>query len=308
MGEGELLILGCGSATPTTTSNPTSQLVSLGGELILLDCGEGTQVQLRRYKAKFSRISRIFITHLHGDHYFGLVGLLSSFHLLDRSTPLHVYGPPPLEEIVRLQLQYSHTSLKFEVLFTPTQAGTPQVLVDTPKLQVSSFPLDHSIAATGFKLVQKPGARHLNAKLCDKLEIPGPERKLIKFGGDYVHPTGKTYRHEELTLPADPGWSYAFATDTAFSERVIEHVQGVDVLYHESTFAEAESQLAAKTKHSTAMQAAQVAQKAGVGKLLLGHYSVRYANLELLLEEAQTVFENTQLCREGLTFALTHEG
>lgn len=307
MAAGELLILGCGSATPTTTSNPTSQLVSIGGELILLDCGEGTQVQLRRFKAKFSRINRIFISHLHGDHYFGLVGLISSFHLLDRSTPLYVYGPPPLEEILRIQLQYSHTSLKFQVVFVPTQAGTPQVLVDTPKLTIGSFPLDHSIAATGFKLVQKPGARHLNAPLCEALGIPGPQRRLIKYGAGFTTAHGRSYSHEELTLPADPGWSYAFATDTAFSERVVEQVAGVDVLYHESTFANTEAELAEKTQHSTAHQAALVASKAGVGKLLLGHYSVRYTQLDVLLNEARAVFPATELSREGLTFALRHE-
>lgn len=295
----EITILGCSSATPTSTRNSTSQLLNISEKYFLIDCGEGTQMQLRKFKVKFSKINHIFISHLHGDHFFGLVGLLSSFHLLGRTNEMHVYGAAGLKDIIELQFKFSDTALKYPLVFHPTNPIEHEVLYEDNKIIIESFPLYHRIPCTGFVFREKKALLGVIKKKIEEYKIPIADIPKIKVGEDFITAEGVKVKNEELThRPPDPR-SYAFCSDTAYNEKIIPHIQGVNMLYHEATFMDNLRQRAKQTFHSTTVQAATIAQKAEVGQLILGHYSARYKDVEPLRTEAKTVFENTELAEDG---------
>ncbi|QHT69765.1 ribonuclease Z [Rhodocytophaga rosea] len=293
-----LKILGSNSAAPAFNRNPTSQLLHVEQNYFLIDCGEGTQMQLNKYKVRFNRIDHIFISHLHGDHYLGLTGLLSTMHLNKRTEDLYLFGPPGIGEILTLQFKYSDTRLHYKIHFRElTQIR--ELIFENENLTVETIPLNHRIQCTGFLFREKPKKRRLNkAVLPQNLSLSQIAR--LKKGEDLVNGQGEIiYRNEELTLPPKKSRSYAYCSDTSYYEPIIEQITGVDLLYHESTFLEVETQRASETFHSTARQAAKIAQLAKVKKLILGHYSSRYKDLSLFLEEARSIFPNTVLSIEG---------
>lgn len=296
----EVLVLGCGSATPTLKHNPTAQLINHDEHYFLFDCGEGTQLQLRRYKVKFQRIKHIFITHLHGDHYLGLPGLISTMHLLGRTTDLHIYTHEDLKEATEVQLRISHSRLRFKVVWHPLKYDGLHTLFENKKLTIQSFPLHHGVETCGFKISEKEKLRNIRREYIEKYNIPVPRIRQIKAGADYKLADGAVIPNAELTTdPAHPK-SYAFCTDTAYSASTAEYVKGVDLLYHEATFRKKESQRAASTLHSTTLDAARVAAEAGVKKLMLGHYSARYKKDEPFAQEASSIFKNVALAQEGM--------
>ena len=295
-------ILGSSSAIPTSDRNPTAQLVNHNDHLFLVDCGEGTQVTLRRMHIHFQRINHIFISHLHGDHFFGLIGLISSMHLLGRGKKLHVYGPPELQEIINLQLKVSLTELQYPLVFHPTQAERPEVLFQDESLSVTSFPMLHRVPTTGFLFAEKPGERRIRKEFIEMLNIPLQELPNIKKGADYTDSDGMLYLNSRITLDPYPQRKYAFCSDTAYFEEIIPIVKGADLLYHETTFLQDKAANAAEKFHSTTREAATIALKAGAKRLLIGHYSARYDDLQPLLEEASEVFPATELAVEGKTF------
>ncbi|MBK7213653.1 MAG: ribonuclease Z [Bacteroidales bacterium] len=294
-------ILGSSSAIPTSDRNPTAQLVNHNDRLFLLDCGEGTQVSLRKMHVHFQRINHIFISHLHGDHFFGLIGLISSMHLLGRSKALHVYGPPELEQILQIQLDVSLTVLSYSLIFHPTRSDIPELLFEDETVQVRSFPMLHRIPTTGFIFEEKAGDRRIRKELIELYQIPPHEIPLIRRGSDFLDSKGNLISNQELTIDPFIPRKYAFCSDTAYFEEIIDTVKGADLLYHETTFMQNRAQNAADKFHSTTFEAARIAQKAEVKKLLIGHYSARYDDLQPLLEEAQTIFPETLLASEGLT-------
>lgn len=304
----ELIVLGASSATPTSNTHTTAQLLKMREQYFLIDCGEGTQKQLRRAKVKFSRINHIFISHLHGDHFFGLVGLLSSFHLLGRTTPMHIYGPPKLKEIILGQFRAAGTFTSYPLHFIATQSETPEILVEEPTYTISSFPLDHRIPTTGFRFEEKPLKRGLRKDVADSYGIPVCDYHWIKEGRDWTDEAGKVVANSELTTDPERPLSYAFASDTQYSPQTAHYVANVDLLYHESTFLEDHAQRAAETKHSTAKEAATVAQSANVRGLLLGHYSARYHGVQPFIEEAQTVFSPVWAARELWKYKISLRG
>jgi len=299
-----ITILGSSSAIPTSDRNPTSQLVNHDDHLFLVDCGEGTQVALRRLHIHFQRINHIFISHLHGDHFFGLIGLVSSLHLLGRTKPLHVYGPPELEEIIRMQLKVSLTELLYPLFFHVTQAERTEVVYEDDFLTVTSFPMLHRIPTTGFLFAEKPGVRRIRKEILESMKIPYPEMVRIKQGFDYRDESGKEYSNEELTLDPYPSRKYAFCSDTAYYEDIVPVVRGADILYHETTFLQNRAANAAEKFHSTTLEAAKIATLAEVKKLVIGHYSARYDDLQPLLDEARSIFPMTELAVEGQRFDL----
>jgi ribonuclease Z len=300
----KLTVLGCYAATPRTFTNPTAQLLEVKNRYFLIDCGEGTQVQLRKNKVKFTKISHIFISHLHGDHFYGLIGLISSFSLLSRVADLHIYGPKGLKEIIQLQLKLSHSWTNYEIHFHELDAKESELIFEDEKVTVHTIPLKHRVYTNGFLFREKEGDRKLNIDSIKELLIDVCYYKKIKKGGSVTLDDGQVIDNEQLTFPGEPTKSYAFCSDTAYTESIIPLVQEVDLLYHESTFLESESQLAAKTMHSTAIQAAIIASKANVKSLLLGHYSTRYESISSFKEEALTVFSNVQLADDGKSFEI----
>lgn len=303
----ELVVLGAASATPTSTNYTTSQLLKMREHYFLIDCGEGAQKQLRRSKTKFSRINHIFISHLHGDHFFGLVGLLSSFHLLGRTTPLTVYGPPKLKEIVLTQFRAAGTFTSYPISFVVTQHKVPQVILETDSYTVSTFPLKHRIATTGFKFEEKPLKRSLNKERADEYNIPVCDYHWIKEGRDWTSEEGAVVPNAELTFDPPKPLSYAFASDTMYVPETATYVKGVDLLYHESTFCEDRADRAKTTMHSTAKEAARVAQEAEAGHLLIGHYSARYKDFNQFETEAKEVFAKTLRARELHSYVVKHD-
>jgi len=299
-----LTILGSSSATPTSDRNPTAQLLSHGEKLFLIDCGEGTQVSLRRMHIHFQRIRHIFISHLHGDHFYGLIGLISSMHLLGRTKPLHVYGPPMLKEILDIQLLASLTTLLYPLEFHPTQAEKPEVIFEDDHIAVSSFPMLHRIPTTGFLFREKPYERRIRKEVIELLKIPVHLIPKIKAGEDYISPDGTIHSNQSITMESPLPRSYAFCSDTAYFEEIIPVIKDASLLYHETTFMNNREANAADKFHSTTGQAATIALKAGVKKLLIGHYSARYDDLKPLLEEARTIFPETQLAVDGSIFEL----
>ncbi|MFD2824769.1 ribonuclease Z [Lacinutrix iliipiscaria] len=298
----KLSILGCYSATPRVNTNPTAQVLDINNHMFLIDCGEGTQVQLRKHKIKFNRIKHIFISHLHGDHFFGLVGLISTFRLLTRETDLHIYAPKGLKEVVTLQMKLANSWTNYKLIFHELNSKTSELIFEDNKVEVHTIPLDHRVYTNGFLFKEKKGERKLDITEAEKANINVAYYRKLKQGHDVVNEDDVLIMNESVTLPANPPKSYAFCSDTAYSEAIIPIIQNVDVLYHESTFLDKNESLAQPTKHSTAKQAAMIAKKANVGQLILGHYSTRYDNLVDFKTEALTIFKNVELAEDGKTF------
>lgn len=300
----KLTILGCYAATPRTLTNPTSQVLEIKNRLFLIDCGEGTQVQLRKNKIKFSKISQIFISHLHGDHFFGLIGLISTFSLLNRNNDLHIYGPKGIKEIIKLQLRLSNSWPNFELHFHELTNIESEIIYEDDKVLVKTIPLKHRIYTNGFLFQEKLDERKLNIEAVKDYQIEKCYFQNIKNGKDILLDDGKLILNEELTFDPPKPKSYAFCSDSSYYEAIIPLIQNVDVLYHESTFLQSEEVLAAKTMHATAIEAATIAKKAQVNKLILGHYSTRYDTIDLFKKEAETIFSNVLLADDGKTFDL----
>lgn len=298
----KLNILGCYSATPRTFTNPTSQVLEIKNHMFLIDCGEGTQVQLRKHRIKFNRIKHIFISHLHGDHFFGLVGLISTFRLLGREADLHIHAPKGLKEVIVLQMKLADSWTNYNLYFHELTSTSSELIFEDTKVEVHTIPLDHRIYANGFLFKEKLGERKLdmNAVLNEGIDV-AYYRKL-KQGADVPNTKGEIVKNSTVTLPALPPKSYAFCSDTAYKEDIVPIIKNVTALYHESTFLEQHKKLAAPTKHSTAVQAALIAKLANVEQLILGHYSTRYNNLEDFKKEAQTVFNNVEVADDGKVF------
>jgi ribonuclease Z len=298
----KLTILGCYAATPRTITNPTAQILEIRNRMFLIDCGEGTQVQLRKNKLKFSKINHIFISHLHGDHFYGLVGLISTFMLLNRQTDLHVYGPKGIKEIILLQLRYSNSFTGYNLYFHELESKESEVVFEDEKVIVKTIPLKHRVYTNGYLFQEKPKERKLNVEAVEKYNIDTVYYRKIKYGGNITLDNGTIIPNAELTFDPEPTKSYAFCSDTMYDESIIPLIQGVDVLYHETTFLESEADKAEKTMHSTAKEAARIAKLANVKQLLLGHYSTRYSSIQLFKEEAETIFPNVLLGDDGKVF------
>lgn len=298
----KLSILGCYSATPRIIAHTTSQVLETRGHLFLIDCGEGTQVELRRHKIKFNQIKHIFISHLHGDHYFGLVGLISTFRLLTRETDLHIYGPKGLKEVITLQMKLANSWTNFKLIFHELSSKSSDLIYEDEKVSVHTIPLDHRVYTNGFLFKEKPFERKLDIDKAEALNIDKAYFRKLKQGDDVVNEQGRIIPNAEVTFEGHQPKSYAFCSDTAYKEDIIPIIKGVDVLYHESTFMDSHEHLCAKTKHSTAKQAATIALKANVKQLILGHYSTRYGSLEGFKEEAETVFKTVLLAEDGKVF------
>ena len=298
----KLTILGCYAATPRTFTNPTSQILEIKNRLFLIDCGEGTQVQLRKNKIRFSKINHIFISHLHGDHFFGLIGLVSTFTLLNRNTDLHIYGPKGIKEIIKLQLRLANSWTNYGLHFHELESNESQIVFEDDKVIVKTIPLKHRIYTNGFLFEEKMDKRKLNTDAVQNYEIDKCYFQNIKNGKDITLDDGRLIENAQLTFDPTPPKSYAFCSDTAYNEAIIPIINGVDVLYHESTFLQSEETLAGKTMHSTAREAATIALKANVKQLVLGHYSTRYENISLFKEEAETIFSKVLLADDGRSF------
>ena len=300
----EVTILGSSSATPVYNRNPTAQLLNCNEKIYLIDCGEGIQQQMIRYGYKTSKIDYIFISHLHGDHYFGLIGLLSSMHLNGRIKPVQLFAPAPLLEILELQFKHSDTVLRYPLEFTPVYADGNRLIYENADVSVETIVLNHRIPCTGYKFTEKKRLRKL---LVEKLEaegVPVAYYPLLKRGVDLDLPDGTVIINEEYTIDSNEPKSYCYCSDTLADDSYLEPLQHCTMLYHEATFLHEMLDRANQTFHSTALQAAEVAIKVGAGKLLIGHFSSRYKTLQPLLEEAAALFPNTELALEGITFEI----
>ncbi len=293
-------ILGNNSAVPAFNRHPTSQVVTIDGNSFLVDCGEGTQNQMMEYKIRRSKISHIFISHLHGDHYFGLIGLLNSFGLLNRQQDLHLFGPAPLQEILDIQLKVADTVLPFKFCFHPILKEG--ILVDEEKFSIGCFPTDHHIECYGFTFMEKKRARRLLPEKVREWEIPSHFYERLTQGEDYIRKDGSIIKNEWVTEEGAKGKVYAFCADTKYDERIIPHIKSADLVYHETTYLNNLTERATARYHSTTGQAALIAKKAAVKKLLIGHFSSKYDSLDEFENEASAVFENTELALEGVTY------
>lgn len=294
--------MGCYAATPRTFTNPTSQVLEIKNQMFLIDCGEGTQVQLRKNKIKFSRINRIFISHLHGDHFYGLIGLISTFTLLNRENDLHVYGPKGIKEIILLQLKLSNSYTGYNLYFHELESNESELIYEDEHVTVKTIPLKHRVYTNGYLFKEKNTQRKLNIEALQEYDIEKCYYSKVKNGGNIVLEDGREIKNEVLTFNPEKEKSYAFCSDTLFDKTVIPIIKSVDVLYHETTFLESEMHLATKTMHSTAKQAALIAKQANVGTLVMGHYSTRYGDLNLFKEEGTTIFQPILLADDGKEF------
>lgn len=295
-------ILGNNSAVPAFNRHPTSQVVSHDGNNYLVDCGEGTQIQMIKYKIRRGKISHIFISHLHGDHYFGLVGLLNTFGLLSHTQELHVYGPSPLQQIIEMQMSVAETTLPYPLFFHTL--AKQDVLVDNEKIKISCFPTTHRIECYGFLFEEKEGKRKLLIDKVRKLNIPISFYTSLQNGLDYITPKGQTIRNDEVTAAPDKGKKYAFCADTRYEESIIPFIRDADMIYHESTYLDNVRDKAFERFHCTTKQAAEIARKASVKKLLIGHFSSKYNSLDQFETEAREIFANTELAIEGSTYEI----
>lgn len=295
-------ILGCGSALPTLQHNASSQIVELREKLFMIDCGEGTQIQLRRSRIHFSKIIAVFISHLHGDHCFGLPGMISTFGMTGRTAPLHIYAPAAFEPILEQTLSFFCQGLEFKVVFHAVDTTQNKVVYEDRSLTVETIPLQHRIDCCGYLFREKPILPHIRRDMIDFYKIPISQINNIKAGADWVTPEGEVIANSRLTTPAEPARSYAYCSDTRYIKTLHELVKGVSTLYHESTYSAEDAERARLYWHSTSQDAAKVARDASVGKLLLGHFSARYNNESQLLDEAKAIFPNSYLTREGATF------
>ncbi len=298
-------ILGCGSATPTLKHFPSSQIVEVRGKLFMIDCAEGTQLQIRRTRIAFTKIQAVFISHIHGDHCFGLIGMISTFGLLGRTAPLHVYAPAALEDMLNKQIELFCNDLGYDVVFHAVDTKQNKVIYDDRSITVETIPLHHRVPCSGFLFREKPSLPHIRRDMIDFYNIPLSQVNNIKAGADYTTPEGDVIANARLVTPADPPRSYAYCSDTAYRPQLSEILQGVNTLYHEATYAEDMVENAVKYCHSTARQAAQTALDSKVGRLFLGHYSSRYTDENVLLDEARKVFSKTFLTNELMVIELT---
>ena len=296
----KLTILGCNSAVPSVERHPTAQLLNANERFFLIDCGEGTQVRLRHYQLNFQRINHIFISHLHGDHYFGLIGLICSMHLLGRNKDLHIYAHQQLKAIINLQLLASNTELNYPLFFHPISEDNEQVLYEDEKISISNVILDHTIKCSGFIFKEKKSKRKIIKDKIEQFNIPFDKYNGIKEGADWIADSGEVIKNKEITVENTPVHSYAFCTDTTYNEGLIEKIKGIDLLYHEATFKKDLADRAKETGHSTTYEAATIAKKSAVKNLLIGHFSKRYKNLDELLIESKVEFKNTYLAKSGL--------
>ena len=295
----KLTILGCYSATPRISAHTTSQVLETRGHSFLIDCGEGTQMELRKHNIKFNQIKHIFISHLHGDHCFGLIGLISTFRLLNREADLYVYGPKGIKEFIMLQIKLSKSWIDFRLIFHELDSLESELIFEDDKIKVYTIPLDHRVYTNGFLFKEKAFDRKLLVDKVEENHIDVAYYRKLKQGADVLNSYGELISNSDVTTEGVLSKRYAFCSDTAYCEAIIPIIKNVDVLYHESTFLDAHASLCAKTKHSTAKQAAHIAKKATVGTLILGHYSSRYRNLEDFKTEAQTVFDNVDIAQDG---------
>ena len=300
----EVHILGCGSALPTTRHNASSQVVRIGNKQFMIDCGEGTQLQLRKSHLHFSFINHIFISHLHGDHCFGLIGMISTFGLLGRNAPLHIYAHPMLQKIIQPQIDFFCKELPYHVEFHNIDPTQHKTIYEDKSITVETLPQKHRIPCCGFLFKEKPKKRHIIGEMMEYYNIPTYLRQGIKDGNDFTTPDGQTIPNDRLTRDADPSRSYAYCSDTLPCPENKIYLNDINLLYHEATFAESEKKRAAETFHSTALQAAEIALEAKVHKLIIGHFSSRYTDDNILLDEAKELFPNTQLAYEGATFSI----
>lgn len=297
-----LHILGSGAALPTSQHFPSSQMLELRGKQFMIDCGEGTQIRIRQMQLKTNRLGHIFISHLHGDHCFGLIGLITSFGMLNRTADLHIHAHKDLKSILTPQLDYFCRELSYRVLFHTIDPSQHTLVYEDRTIEVHTIPLHHRVPTCGFLFKEKPKDRHILRDMIDFYQIPIAYLNRIKKGEDYLNADGDTIPNARLTTAPTPSFSYAYCSDTAYKEDIIPIVENVDVLYHEATFANSELLRAKKTCHSTAFQAATIAQKARVKKLIIGHFSARYRNKKNLYEEAKSVFEKVELAADMKTF------
>ena len=301
----KLTILGCHSATPRTNAHPTAQFLEMAGRNFLIDCGEGTQMQLRKYKLRFTKINHVFISHLHGDHFYGLIGFLSTLGILGRKTDLHLYGPKGLNEIILLQLKLTSSYNEYHIVFHELTSKTSELIFEDKKVQVFTIPLKHRIYTNGYLFKEKIGDRKLDINAVAKFdEIDICDYQNLKNGKDYVLEDGTVVKNELLTKAPNTPKSYAFCSDTEYIESIVPIIQDVTMLYHESTFLENEAALAKKTKHSTALEAGKIAQLANTKMLILGHYSSRYKDLKRFQQEAEKAFDNVVLGQEGTSYEM----
>jgi ribonuclease Z len=300
----DLTILGSNGAIPAHDRHPSSQILNYNGSLFLIDCGEGTQFRLNKFNIKRGRLDHIFISHLHGDHYFGLVGLLTSFNLNWRETPLHIYGPAGIEEIMNVHFKHSQTQLKFQIHYHHLLADEPRVIYEDEVLQVETIILKHRLPTTGFYFKEKKGLRKILADKIVEYKIPYTDIVAIKKGADFTDEHGSIVPNIELTTDPPEPRSYAYCSDTVYIDSFTVQIKGVGLLYHEATFVDEHTARALETYHTTSRQAAEVAKKAKAGKLVIGHFSARYENLEILLSQAREVFPETYLATEGTVFPI----
>lgn len=295
-------ILGCGSALPTTRHFASSQVINFRDKLFMIDCGEGTQMQMRKSKLKFSRLNHIFFSHLHGDHCFGLMGLLSTFGMVKRTATLYIHAPSELQALLQPQLDFFCKGMSYKIVFQAVDTYKRQIIYEDRSLLVHSIPLRHRIPCCGFLFEEKQSARHLIKEKIDLYRIPIYELNKIKNGEDFIDEEGRVIPNEEITLPASPTRKHAYCSDTIYQPGIVQQIKGIDTLYHEATFASSDEARAKETFHTTAMQAAELAKNAEVKKLIIGHFSARYEEESVLLEEAKQIFDNTYLAKENICF------
>lgn len=300
----EINILGCGAALPTPRRLSTSQIVNIREKLFMLDCAEGAQMALRRSRLSFSHLQAIFLTHLHGDHVFGLMGLLSTFGLLGRIQDLHIYGPQDLQRVFQPQIDYFCADSPYQIILHEVDSKTPQIIYEDRSVVISTLPLKHRIPCCGYLFREKPTPRHIRRDVIDFYQIPISQINNIKAGLDWTTEDGTFIPNDRLTTPPDPVRSYAYCTDTAYRPQLAEMLKDVTCIYHEGTFTQEHEVLAKKTFHSTAAQAAQIALDAQACRLIIGHFSSRYKSEDVLLHEAQQIFPNTILAEDGMKVVL----
>ena len=298
----KLTVLGCFSATPRKNTNPSAQVLDMGNNLFLIDCGEGTQVQLRKNRIKFNRIKHIFISHLHGDHYFGLAGLISTFRLLTREADLHIYAPKGLKEVITLQMKLADSWTNYKLIFHELSSKKSELIYEDDRVEVFTIPLNHRVYTNGFLFKEKPHERKLHLGKVEDAKIDRAYYRKLKQGFDVKNEDGIVIKNSEVTLAGPKPKSYAYCSDTAYHESIVPIVKNADVMYHEATFLEKLEHLAKKTKHATAKQAATIAKMANVSNLILGHFSTRYDDLSEFVLEASEIFDNVILAEEGKTF------
>ena len=302
MSKFSVLILGNASAAPTLKRSNTSQLINIDEQYYLMDCGEGTQMKLREHKIKLQRINHIFISHLHGDHYLGLIGLLQTMNLMGRESELYLYCPGNIKEVIDVHLKASESQLRFTIVYNTVNHKESGLIFENDKVEVVSIPLKHKIPCSGYLFREKPKPRRINPKTVQEYKVPKYHLNKLKIGEDYISESGETIKNSLLTLDSLPLLSYAFCSDTKFYEPIAAIIKGVDLLYHEATFIDEHADRAKKTMHSTAKQAGEMAVLSNAKRLIIGHFSNRYPDLNVLLKESRSIFKNTDLATQGNTF------